>query len=46
MGVIKQELARRKEAGETGIFICYGHIVNQSGPNNWPPSVSVDDQDV
>ena len=27
---LRSELARRKEAGESGIFICRGHIVKQN----------------
>ena len=41
---LRQELARRKEGGETGIVIRRGHIVSQTRPNNHSSSVSMDDQ--
>ena len=41
---LRQELARRKEGGETGIFIHRGCIVKQSGPNSHSSTVEMDHQ--
>ena len=37
---LRQEVARRKEAGETGLFIRRGRIVKQSRPSSHPPTVA------
>ena len=41
---LRKELARRKEGGETGIFIRWGRIVKQSRPNNQSSTVEMDHQ--
>ena len=41
---LRQELAKRKESGETGIFIRRGRIVKQQKPDNSPPVVAMDHQ--
>ena len=41
---LRQEVARRREAGETGLFICRGRIVKQSRPSSHPPTVAMEQQ--
>ena len=41
---LRQEVARRKEAGETSLFIRRGHIVKQSRPSSHPPTIAMEQQ--
>lgn len=43
---LRQELARRKEQGETDIIIRKGHIVKKSRKNNCSPNVAREQQNV
>ena len=39
---LRQELTRRKEAGETGLFIRQDRIVKQSRPNDHPSTMAME----